>query len=82
MTAEERLAYFQGEKRRSVNYPEQKRERNFDKLIFKLKFIVAIILLIGFLSMDYTGYQVKGIDSEKIINEVTKDFTFLKELNL
>ena len=82
MTAEERLAYFQGEKRRSVNYPEQKRERNFDKLIFKLKFIVAIILLVGFLSMDYIGYQVKGIDSEKIINEVTKDFTFLKELNL
>lgn len=82
MTAEERLAYFQGEKRRSSSYVEQKRERNFDKLFFKLKFIVAIILLVGFLSMDYTGYQVNGIDSEKIINEVTKDCAFLKELNL
>ena len=82
MTAEERLAYFQGEKKRTPVYREEKKERNFDKIIFKFKFFVAVLLFVVFLSLDYTGYDIKGIDSERIIQEVTKDFKFLNEWNL
>lgn len=82
MTAEERLAYFQGEKKRTPAYSMVKKEKNFDKILLKIKFLTAILLFIVFLSLDYTGYKIKGIGSEEILNEVTKDFDFLKELNL
>ena len=74
MTAEERMAYFQGEKRRSNLYSIKTTEKNRDSIFFKLKFFIAVILFILFLSMDYTGYEIHGIGSERIIQEVTKDF--------
>ena len=82
MTAEERMAYFQGERKRVPAFREQKKEKNYDKIFLKVKFSIAVVVFVVFLSMDYTGYRIKGIGSEQIITEVTKDFTFLKELNL
>lgn len=74
MTAEERLAYFQGEKRRSTVYQEGKNERNVDMIFVKIKFFISVILFITFLSLDYTGYKIQGIGSERIIQEVITDF--------
>ena len=71
MTAEERMAYFQGEKRRSII---NQNEKNKDFLCLKIKFFLAILLFVGFLSLDYTGYKIYGIGSEEIIQEVIKDF--------
>ena len=82
MTAEERLAYFQGEKRRTPAYREQKKEKNHDKIFLKIKFMIAVILFVLFLSMDYTGYKIHGIGSEKMIEMVGQDFKFLQDLNL
>lgn len=74
MTAEERMAYFQGEKRRNAAILEQKQEKNRDLIFFKLRFMIALILFILFLSLDYTGYEIQGIGSREIIREVEKDF--------
>lgn len=74
MTAEERMAYFQGEKRRSYFYQENRGERNTEKLFLKIRFFIAAILFIFFLSLDYTGYKIHGIGSERIIQEVITDF--------
>ena len=76
MTAEERMAYFQGEKRRRTVYQESKNERNNDMMFLKIKFFVAVILFIAFLSLDYTGYKIQGVGSSEIIHEVTTDFDF------
>lgn len=73
MTAEERMAYFQGEKRRVSAYDSRKSERNPDAIFFKIKFFIAVILFITFLSLDYTGYKIHGIGSEEIIQKVTED---------
>lgn len=85
MTAEERMAYFQGEKRRSpAPHYEQRNERNVNLIFFKIKFIIALLLFIAFLSLDYTEYEIYGIGSEKIIQEVITDFDFseIEELAL
>ena len=74
MTAEERLAYFQGEKRRTEAHQKMKKEENIDVILFKMKFFIALILFIVFLSMDYTGYKIKGIGSVDVMEEVIKDF--------
>lgn len=74
MTAEERMAYFQGEKRRNAAILEQKQEKNRDLFFFKFRFMIALILFILFLSLDYTGYEIQGIGSREIIQEVEKDF--------
>ncbi len=74
MTAEERMAYFQGEKRRISGYQNHVQEKNLDILFLKIKFFVAVLLFVAFLSLDYTGYQIKGIGSKEIIREVTTDF--------
>ena len=74
MTAEERMAYFQGEKKRSNVYQESRSERNVDMIFLKIKFFVAVILFVLFLSLDYTGYKIQGIGSERIIQEVVTDF--------
>ena len=74
MTAEERLAYFQGEKRRSRLYETEKSEKKTDAILFKMKFFIAVILFVAFLSLDYTGYKIYGIGSERIIQEVCSDF--------
>ena len=78
MTAEERMAYFQGEKKRSNVYQESRSERNPEKLFLKIRFFITVILFVVFLSLDYTGYKIQGIGSEEIIREVTKDFKMLK----
>lgn len=80
MTAEERLAYFQGEKRRKPVYQTGEKEKNVDVILFKVKFFIAVILFIIFLSLDYTGYKIKGIGSQEIIQEVTKDLEITKEV--
>ena len=53
-------------------------------MIIKIKFFVAMVLFICFLSLDYTGYKIKGIGSERIIQEVIMDFdlVILKEYAL
>jgi hypothetical protein len=37
-----------------------------------------MVLFICFLSLDYTGYEIKGIGSERIIQEVIMDFDLVK----
>ena len=73
MTAEERLAYFQGEKRRNVTYQTNAQNKNRDFLLLKIKLFIAVVLFVAFLSLDYTGYEIYGIDSEQIVQEVMKD---------
>lgn len=73
MTAEERMAYFQGEKRRNSQTLTVSKEKNRNLIFFKFKFFIAMILFIAFLSLDYTGYQIHGIGSSEIIEQVTKD---------
>lgn len=82
MTAEERMAYFQGEKKRSPVYNSKPTEKNMDFIFLKIKFFIAVILFVIFLSMDYTGYKIKGIGSEEIIQKVTEDFELPKEITL
>lgn len=50
----------------------------------RLKFFIAVLLFIAFLSLDYTGYEIRGIGSERIIQEVITDFDYskLKEIAL
>ena len=74
MTAEERLAYFQGEKRRNSIYQTGKSEKTIDLIFLKIKFVISVILFVVFLSLDYTGYQINGIGSEYIIEQVIKEF--------
>lgn len=74
MTAEERMAYFQGEKRRSTAYPAVSQEKTRDVIFLKIKFFTAVLLFIAFLSLDYTGFTIKGIGSSEIIQLVTTDF--------
>ena len=73
MTAEERLAYFQGEKRRTSLYQNGKSDKNTDLIWLKVKFFIAVSLFVVFLSLDYTGYQIQGIGSKEIIDQVTTD---------
>ena len=82
MTAEERLAYFQGEKRRNTSYDSGKSEKNMDIILFKIKFVIAVGIFVVFLSLDYTEYKIKGIGSEEIIDMVVTDFdtTYQKKL--
>lgn len=82
MTAEERLAYFQGEKRRSTNTRNSRKETNIDVVFLKIKFFIAVALFVSFLSLDYTGYQIQGIGSKEIIQEVIRDFELpIKAMN-
>ena len=74
------MAYFQGEKRRSSPYQSEKNGKNPELIFLKIKFFVAVILFIVFLSLDYTGYKINGIGSAEIIEQVTTDFEFLKKL--
>ena len=73
MTAEERMAYFQGIKHRNNSYPVRSAVKNTELIFLKIKFFISVILFIVFLSMDYTGYKVHGIGAEEIITEVTED---------
>lgn len=82
MTAEERLAYFQGEKRRTANVQNSRKESNLDVIFLKIKFFIAVALFVSFLSLDYTGYQIQGIGSKEIIQEVIRDFELpIKAMN-
>lgn len=82
MTAEERLAYFQGEKRRTANAQNSRKESNLDVIFLKIKFFIAVALFVAFLSLDYTGYQIQGIGSKEIIQEVIRDFELpIKAMN-
>ncbi|MGN0335017.1 MAG: hypothetical protein ACI4DV_05050 [Lachnospiraceae bacterium] len=69
MTAEERMAYFQGEKRRDPLY-SGKKEKNRELTFLKMKFFICMILFVLFLSLDYTGYEIKGIGSVRIVQMV------------
>ena len=78
MTAEERMAYFQGEKHRNTNYQTKKSEKNGTAIFLKLKFMIALVIFVMFLSLDYTGYKIQGIGSQEIIQQVVTDMDFLK----
>lgn len=82
MTAEERMAYFQGEKQRQPTYHTAKSERNPDLIFLKIKFLICVILFVLFLSLDYTGCKIKGIGSEEIIRQVTTDFEIPEKISL
>ena len=47
MTAEERMAYFQGEMKRSSVQQIRKNEKNISTAFLKLKFFIALILFVG-----------------------------------
>ena len=78
MTAEERMAYFQGEKHRSTGYQVKKNEKNGTAIFLKLRFMIALIIFVMFLSMDYTGYKIQGIGSQEIVQQVVTDMEFSK----
>jgi hypothetical protein len=69
MTAEERMACF---------YQTPVKEKNTGAIFFKIKFFAAVVLFVAFLSLDYTGYQIKGIGSKEIVKEVTTDLDVSK----
>ena len=73
MTAEERMAYFQGERSRNSIVNGRNKERNKDLILLKIKFFIALILFVVFLSLDYSGYKVNGIGSVEIIQQVITD---------
>lgn len=75
MTAEERMAYFQGEKRRTSGSVRET-EKNGTILILKIKFFLCVILFVLFLSLDYTGTDIRGITSADIVRAVTEDMNF------
>lgn len=75
MTAEERMAYFQGKKRRNDDRISEQKEEKRIFLFFRIKFFAAVLLFIAFLSMDYTGVAIHGVGSERIIQEVVTDFS-------
>ena len=81
MTAEERLAYFQGEKHRDRNYQYVKNEKSTEFIMLKIRFLLAVILFIVFLSLDYTEYKIQGIGSTELIDLVITDFD-IKNINL
>ena len=81
MTAEERLAYFQGEKRRSKVHETGKSEKKIDIILFKIKFFIAVIFFVAFLTLDYTGYEIYEIGSECIVREVCADIDWREVLN-
>lgn len=72
MTAEERLAYFQGEKRRNSSLSKSN-DRNWNLIWFKIKFFLSVLLFIMFLSLDYTGYKINDIGSIEIVEMVTQN---------
>ncbi len=77
MTAEERMAYFRGEMKRT-NSVQEKKEGSREMMLFKLKFFICMILFVLFLSLDYTGYQIQTVGGEKagsteIMNAVRKN---------
>ena len=72
MTAEERLAYFQGEKRRNSSFSKSN-DRNWNLILFKIKFFLSVLLFIIFLSLDYTGYKINDIGSIEIVEMVTQN---------
>lgn len=74
MTAEERMAYFQGTKRRSNPYPVKQSGKNRELIFLKIRFFIAVCIFVLFLSLDYTGYKIQGIGASEVIREVTKDF--------
>ena len=78
MTAEERMAYFQGEMKRNHKEHVKNQEKNWSLILLKIKFFIAVILFVVFLSLDYTGYKVLEIGSEEIIQYVISDIDFLK----
>lgn len=82
MTAEERLAYFQGEKRRESFNLTKKQEKNTTVIFLKIKFFITVILFIVFLSMDYTGCKIKGIGSQEIVTMVTSHMEFPDNIKL
>lgn len=82
MTAEERLAYFQGEKRRVSAAVPVKNEQNVMRTMVKIRFIITVVLFIIFLSMDYTGTKIYGIGSKEIVEEMTTDWDYLEKFTL
>ena len=82
MTAEERLAYFQGEKRREAVNVTKNKGKSSSYNFLKIKFFITAILLIIFLSLDYTGYKIKGIGSQEIVKMVTSHTELSDQIEL
>ena len=82
MTAEERLAYFQGEKRREAVVKNKRQEKNTAFIFLKIKFMITVLIFIVFLSLDYTGYRIKGIGSQEIVKMVTSHTELSDQIEL
>ena len=40
--------------------------------------MIALIIFVVFLSLDYTGYKIQGIGSQEIVQQVVTDMEFSK----
>lgn len=70
MTSEERMAYYQ-RKKGNGRLPQTTNKEAFS--FGKLRFTIALVLFVIFLSLDYTEYKINGIGSQEIVSEVRKD---------
>ena len=71
MTLEERRAYADAQRNKRVI--TQKRVIKKEKKGFDWKILIALMLSVVFLSLDYPGHTIRGIGSEEIVREVTTD---------
>ena len=69
---------FSGSKKENIPIKCADKGKKLESDFLKIKFFIAVMIFIIFLSMDYTGYEFYGIGSEKIIKEVTSDIDFSK----
>ena len=90
MTAEERRAYAYAHRNgkpipyRNIKTVSAKEKVKTEYKLLSWKFLIAMILFVAFLSLDYTGYRIHGIGSSEIIGEVMRNseisFEFYKNL--
>ena len=73
MTSEERMKYFQGQRRTGLVQPTKDVRISSRKTAFQSKLSIVILLMILFLSLDYTGYRIKGIGSNEVVRAVTSN---------
>jgi hypothetical protein len=73
MTSEERMAYYMNQrsgKREKISYKQTNTGAK------RIRISLTLLLMIVFLSLDYSGCKIGGIGSEEIIQFVITDFSF------
>lgn len=79
MTAEERMAYFYGEKRRGKENIKKVASSN-EKKSMRVRFFVCMLLFVFFLALDYGDYKIKEIGSREIMKTVREDISGTEKL--